>query len=157
MVTIQQSKNNNSQEKDQEQQQYQTLIMFRSRANPNYSSLKRERYHRYNRHQQEQPLRLYHLSYRFNAETFRTIALCNVAHWIDWGTPFEILTVNRVAEIIMQNKQEGIAKRLICKRCALKLAYLFTEQVQAEISRIYGDDKRKGSESRLLNQSQKQR
>jgi hypothetical protein len=156
VVTIQQSKNNNSQEKDQEQRQYQTFIMFRSRANRNYSSLKRERYHRYN-HQQEQPLRLYHLSYRFNAETFRTIALCNVAHWIDWGTPFEIFTVNRVAEIIIQNKQEGIAKRLICKRCILKLAHLSTEQVQAEISRIYGDDKSKGSESRLLNQSQKQR
>ena len=149
MVSIQETKNNNSQEK--EQQQRLIFVVFRSRSKGHYYSLK-ERYHRYN-HQQEQQLRLYHLSSRFDAETFRTRTLCNLVHWIDWGTPFEITTIDNIAAAIIQNKQEGIAKQLICKRCVLGLAHLFTEQEQAEISRIYDHDKKKKSQSRLLNQS----
>jgi hypothetical protein len=155
MSTIRKRKNSNRQEKKQ-QQQRQTFIMFTSRHKEDYYSLK-ERYHRYN-HQQEQQLPLYHLSYRFNAETFRTHTLCNLVYWIDWGTPFEILTIDKIAAAIIQNKQEDIAKRLICERCVLSLAHLFTELEQAEISRIYDDDddsdnKKKKAESRLLNQS----
>jgi hypothetical protein len=153
VVSVQETKNNNSQEK--EQQQRQIFIMFRSHGKGDYYSLK-ERYHRYN-HQQEQQLSLYHLCYRFNAETLRTRTLCNLVHWIDWGTTFGILTFDDIAATIIQNKQDGIAKRLICKTCALSLAHLFTEQEQGEISRIYDDDdddKKKKSQSRLLNQSQ---
>jgi hypothetical protein len=146
MVTIQKRKNSNSQEKKQ-QQQRQTFIMFTSRHTGFYYSLK-ERYHRY-KHQQEQQLPLYHLSYRFDAETFRARTLCNLVYWIDWGTPFEILTIGKIAAAIIQNKQEGIARRLICKRCVLRLAPLLTEQEQAEISRIYDDDKKEIS-SRTL-------
>ena len=157
MSTIRKRKNSNRQEKKQ-QQQRQTFIMFTSRHKEDYYSLK-ERYHRYN-HQQEQQLPLYHLSYRFNAETFRTRTICNLVYWIDWGTPFEILTIDKIAAAIIQNKQEDIAKRLICERCVLRLAPVLTEQEQAEISRIYdddddddSDDKKKKSQSRLLNQS----
>jgi hypothetical protein len=148
MVTIHKRKNSNSQEKEQQQQQQlQTFIMFTTRQTGDYYSLK-ERYHRFN-HQQEQQLPLYHLSYRFNAETFRTRSLCNIVYWIDWGTPFEILTIDKIAAVIIQNKQEGIARRLICERCVLRLAPLLTEQEQAEISRIYDDDKKEIS-SRTL-------
>jgi hypothetical protein len=146
MVTIQRRKNSNSQEKKQ-QQQRQTFIMFTSRHTGDYYSLK-ERYHRY-KHQQEQQLPLYHLSYRFDAETFRTSTLCKLVYWIDWGTPFEILTIGKIAAAIIQNKQEGIARRLICKSCVLRLVPLLTEQEQAEISRIYDDDKKEIS-SRTL-------
>ena len=157
MITIRKRKYSNRQEKKQ-QQQRQTFIMFTSRHTGDYYSLK-ERYHRYN-HQQEQQLPLYHLSYRFDAETYRTRTLCNLVCWIDWGTPFEILTIDKIAATIIQNKQEDIAKRLICERCVLRLAPVLTEQEQAEISRIYdddddSDDKKKKSQSRLLNQSHK--
>jgi hypothetical protein len=117
VVSVQETKNNNSQEKGQ--QQRQTFIMFTSRHTDDYYSLK-ERYRRYN-HPEEQQLPLYHLSYRFNAETFRTSTLCNLVYWIDWGTPFEILTIDNIAAIIIKNKQEDIAKRLICERCVLSL------------------------------------
>jgi hypothetical protein len=148
MITIQKRKNSNRQEKKQQQQQQrQTFIMFTSRHTGDYYSLK-ERYHRY-KHQQEQQLPLYHLSYRFDAETFRTRTLCNLVYWIDWGTPFEILTIGKIAAAIIQNKQEGIAKRLICKSCVLRLAPLLTEQEQAEISRIYDDDKKEISSTTL--------
>jgi hypothetical protein len=140
MITVQKRKNRNSQVKEQQQQQCQTFIMFTSRRTGDYYSLK-ERYHRYN-HQQEQQLPLYHLSYRFNAETFRTRTLCNLVYWIDWGTPFEILPIYKIAAAIIQNKQEGIARRLICEGCVLRLVLLLTEQEQAEISRIYDDDKK---------------
>ena len=102
---------------------------------------------------------MYHLSYRFNAETFRTRTICNLVYWIDWGTPFEILTIDNIAAIIIKNKQEDIGKRLICERCILRLAHLFPELEQVEISRIDddddddSDDKMKKSKSRLLNQS----
>jgi hypothetical protein len=123
-----------NQEKDQ-QQQRQLFIMFRSRSNGDYSL--KERYHRYD-HQQEQPP-LYHLSNRFNAETFRTRTLCNLVHWIDWGTPFEILTLDEIAATTIQNKKETV-RRLICKRCVLGLAHLFTEQERQEVQRIFDDD-----------------
>lgn len=139
MITIQKRKNSNRQEKKQ-QQQRQIFIMFTSRHTGDYYSLK-ERYHRY-KHQQEQQLPLYHLSYHFDAETFRTHTLCNLVCWIDWGTPFEILTIGKIAAAIIQNKQEGIARRLICEGCVLRLVLLLTEQEQAEISRIYDDDKK---------------
>ncbi len=156
MITIRKRKYSNRQEKKQ-QQQRPTFIMFTSRHTDDYYSLK-ERYHRYN-HPEEQQLPLYHLSYRFNTESFRTRTLCNLVYWIDWGTAFEILTIDKIAATIIQNKQEDIAKRLICERCVLKLAPVLTEQEQAEISRIYddddddSDDKKKKSQSRLLNQS----
>ncbi len=148
MVTIQETKNNTTKKKSSKRQ---TFIMCTSRRTGDYYSLK-ERYHRYN-YQQEQQLPLYHLSYRFDAETFRTRTLCNLVYWIDWGTPFEILTIDKIAAAIIQNKQEGIARRLICERCILRLAPLFTEQEQAEISRIYDDDKKEKFQSKLLNQS----
>jgi hypothetical protein len=147
MITIQKRKNSNHQEKKQ-QQQCQIFIMFTSRRTGDYYSLK-ERCLRYN-HQQEQQLPLYHLSYRFNAETFRTHTLCNLVYWIDWGTPFEILTIGKIAAAIIQYKQEGIAKRLICEGCVLRLVLLLTEQEQAEISRIYDDDDKKEISSRTF-------
>jgi hypothetical protein len=148
MITVQKRKNRNSQVKEQ-QQQCQTFIMFTSRRTGDYYSLK-ERYHRYN-HQQEQQLPLYHLSYRFNAETFRTRTLCNLVYWIDWGTPFEIRTIDKIAAAIIKNKQEAVARRLICERCVLRLAPLLTEQEQAEIGCIYDqdDDKHEKSQPRL--------
>ncbi len=146
MITIQKRKNSNRQEKKQ-QQQRPTFIMFTSCHTDDYYSLK-ERYHRYN-HPEEQQLPLYHLSYRFDAETFRTRTLCNLVYWIDWGTPFEILTIGKIAAAIIQNKQEGIAKRLICEGCVLRLVLLLTEQEQAEISRIYDDDKKEISSTTL--------
>jgi hypothetical protein len=143
--SIQKIKNNNknsdglccatNQEKEQ-QHQRQTFIMFRSRDNGDYYSLK-EQYHRYER-QQEQ-LHLYHLSNRFDAETFRTRTICNLVHWIDWGTPFEILAIDEIAATIIRNKK-GTARRLICKRCVLGLAHPFTEQEREEIQHIYDDD-----------------
>jgi hypothetical protein len=144
VITIQKTKKRSSQ-KNEQRQQPRIFIMFRSRRNVTDHYPLKEQYHRYNHRQKKQQRRLYHLSYRFNAETFRTRSLCNSVLWIDWGTPFEIVTIDEIAaSAISQDKQED-SIRLICKRCLLSLAPLFKDQERAEISHIHNEDKKEKS------------
>lgn len=104
----------------------QSVVVFRAKNNNTYNRKKESKL-------------LFHISYKIDIISSTTRALCGSVLYVDWNTPFELVTLNELTKAIFfieESKKKGSVARditsLMCQTCLANVSsHLLTKEDRA--------------------------